>query len=362
MLNKRHGGPKRFVLNLIKALAKLDQRSQYLILLDQDFDFQFELPSNFKKIILGGKSKLIYEYLFLPRFSYKNKIDILIAPTSTFAPYFKSKKISILHDLIYFERDHQREFNFFDNLHHKIMIKVCGRYSLVNACVSGFTKQRAKDLLGLSNTCIIGEGVEEKFKPVNDQNTLNSVIKKYNLKLPFVFYIGSLSPRKNVERLVQAFGKIKGKVPHRLYLFSGYSWQDKSVVELLKRDEYRDLIIQKGFIDEHDLPAVYSLASLLAFPTLYEGFGLPILEAQACGCPVLTSSATSCPEVAGSSAYLINPYSTNDIAKGLEIVLKDENYQRELISQGFKNVKRYTWEKTASKLLETFNYGSIREK
>jgi glycosyltransferase involved in cell wall biosynthesis len=105
-------------------------------------------------------------------------------------------------------------------------------------------------------------------------------------------------------------------------------------------------------VDEDDLPKIYNLADLLLFPSLYEGFGLPILEAQACGCPVLTSSVTSCPEVAGNGAHIVDPYSIDEIREGTLKILKDNIYKEQLIQKGLENVKKFSWEKTANKILE----------
>jgi glycosyltransferase involved in cell wall biosynthesis len=105
-------------------------------------------------------------------------------------------------------------------------------------------------------------------------------------------------------------------------------------------------------VDEDDLPKIYNLADLLLFPSLYEGFGLPILEAQACGCPVLTSNVTSCPEVAGDGAHIVDPYSVDEIRDGILKIIKDNNYKEQLIKKGFENIKRFSWEKSARKILE----------
>jgi glycosyltransferase involved in cell wall biosynthesis len=351
ILNKRHGGPKRFSLNLIKALIKIDKKNTYYLILDKDFEFPFKLPKKFKKIKLKTKSILIFEYLNLPLFTYKEKIDYLILPNLTFAPYLKSKKLPVFHDIIYFEKDQKREFRFFDNLHNKIMISICKKLSSSNLCVSEFTESRVKDILGLKKTEVIGEGVEDSFKPITNKKKLNKIIKKYNLKVPFIFYIGSLSPRKNIKRLIFAFDSIKNEIPHNLYLFGGYSWLDKDIKELLNQEKYKDRVFKKGFIEEEDLPALYSLSTCFIYPSLYEGFGLPILEAQACGCPVISSNTTSIPEVGGNSIYFINPYNEDEIAKAILNITKDKKLREELIKKGYKNIKRFSWEKTARKVL-----------
>jgi glycosyltransferase involved in cell wall biosynthesis len=124
------------------------------------------------------------------------------------------------------------------------------------------------------------------------------------------------------------------------------------VSKYIKENDLDRRVIKIGFVDEDDLPKIYNLADLLLFPSLYEGFGLPILEAQACGCPVLTSNVTSCPEVAGDGAHIVDPYSVDEIRDGILKIIKDNNYKEQLIKKGFENIKRFSWEKSARKILE----------
>jgi glycosyltransferase involved in cell wall biosynthesis len=270
-----------------------------------------------------------------------------------FSPFIKaSKKIIFFHDIIYFEKKIKRESKFFDHLHHKIMIKVSKNFSNKNICISKFTEKRVNELLGIKNTQVVYLGVEDNFKVIKEENILNKIINKYNLKKPFIFYIGSLSPRKNLVRIIKAFNTIKEKIPHNLYLFGGYSWRDKEVINLLNKTNSDNRIIRGGFVEEKDLPLIYNLADLYLYPSLYEGFGLPILEAQACGCPVLTSNVASCPEVAGKGARIVNPYLVEEISEGIMKILNDKKYKEELIKNGFKNVKRFSWEKSTKKILD----------
>lgn len=355
ILNKRHGGPKRFLLNLLKSISKLDKKNEYVLIFEQECELGFKLPKNFEIVVLKTKKILIFEQLLVPRYTSKNNFDVYFVTDPVLSPFVKAKKrVVVYHDIIYFEKDQEREFKFFENLHHKFMIPISAKYTDVNLCVSEFTESRVKKLLGLSNTRVILEGVEDSFKVVRDRKKLDKVIKKYNLKLPFIFYIGSLSPRKNVIRIIKAFCRIKKEIPHNLYLLGGYSWRDKEVLDLI--DEVNDdgRIIRGGFIDEEDLPIIYNLANLYLFPSLYEGFGLPILEAQACGCPVLTSNISSMPEVAGKGGVLVNPYKINDIAKGIKNILNDDELQEDLVKKGLKNSKKFSWDKCAERVLKVF--------
>lgn len=353
-LNKRHGGPKRYLLNLLIELFKIDKKNDYYLLLNKNFDFNGKLPSNFRKIILYTSSKLLFEYFLVPIYVNRNNFDLYFVPDAVFSPIIKARKIvTTYHDIIYFEKKQKREFKFIENMHHKIMIPICKNLSSKNICVSNFTQKRSRKILNLKNSKVILEGIEEKFKPIKDKELIHKIIKKYNLKMPFIFYIGSLSPRKNPIRIIHAFNSIKHDIPHTLYFFGGYSWRDKEVLKLINNTN-DNRIEKKGFVNEEDLIYLYNAADLFVYPSLYEGFGLPILEAQACGCPVITSNLASMPEVANNSAILINPYNVKEISKVILKTIKDQKLKNDLVKKGLKNVKRFSWKKCARETLKVY--------
>jgi glycosyltransferase involved in cell wall biosynthesis len=355
VLNKRHGGPKRFLSNTLQSLIQIDKKNNYYLLLDRDYNFETALPDNFRKIVFNTKNKFLFEYIYVPVYSYKMNFDIYYVSDPVFSPLVKAnKKITVFHDIIYFEKNQKREFNFIQNLHHKTMIPLSSKFSSVNLCVSKFTESRVHNLLGITNTSVIYEGIEDKFRVISNTHKIDEVIKKYNLKLPFIFYIGSLSPRKNTVGIIKAFDSIKNDVPHNLYLFGGYSWKDKEVIELLDRPSATNRIFRGGFVEEEDLPVIYNLADAFLYPSFYEGFGLPILEAQACGCPVITSNVSSMPEVAGEGAILVDPYSIEEIANAISKIIKDTHLRDNLIQKGFANCKLFSWEKCAEETVRVF--------
>jgi len=353
-LNKRHGGPKRFLLNLLLNLAKVDLQNEYIIILDKKLSFSLSLPGNFKIVVLKTKSRLIYEYIKLPFFVNRLKPDIYIVPDPCFSPLIKTKKIAIYHDIIYFEKDQKREFKFFDNLHHKIMIPLCGKRANLNICDSNFTQARVKELLGFKNTKVIYLGVEESFRPHPSNNFSDKILKKYNITKPFIFYIGSMSPRKNVERMISSFLLIKNEISHNLYLLGGYSWKDAKIRKILEKDEVKDRVKKIGYIDEADLPIIYSLADVFLYPSLYEGFGLPILESQACACPVITSNIGAMKEIAGDGAMLINPFDEKNISLAIKNLTSNSALRLEIIERGKKNLDRFSWLNFAKELIAQY--------
>ncbi|MCX7698061.1 MAG: glycosyltransferase family 4 protein [Candidatus Goldbacteria bacterium] len=357
VLTERKGGPYRYTVNVIRELSKIDKKNKYYLFVNADINLDFSLNSNFDIIIKKTKSKLYFDYFYLPAISHRYNIDIWLFPKNTFSPMIKGKKVPVFHDIVYFEKGlHFREFNYFDNLHHKLMIPINGKISAVNIAVSNFTAQRMQDLLKIpaEKISIIKEGVEEVFFKKHHKKQLQSIIKKYNLKLPYFFYSGSLSPRKNMLNVLKAFNCIKDTLPHNLYVTGGYSWRDNEVFEFIKDNKLENRVIKLGYIPDEDLVGLYKLADCYLYPSLYEGFGLPILEAQACGCPVITSNVSSCPEVAGDGALIVDPYNVKEIADAMELIVKNPKLKNKLIQAGKKNVRKYSWEICAREMVLLF--------
>lgn len=356
VLNERHGGPARYTMNVIRELAAIDRTNRYHILMYDIRDFDFQLPSNFVVSVVRFRSKLFFDYIYIPFFSWRKRIDIFLFPKNTFSPLVRGKKIPVYHDIVYFEDFNFREFKYFDNLHHRIMIPVAARFSWIDLTVSDFTASRMKSLLNIRQEKIrvVKEGVEDHFRRISDKKRLARVKKTFNLRTPFFFYAGSLSPRKNMLNVIRAFTRIKDSIPHVIYFTGGDSWLDSEVYDMIRDGGLEDRIVRLGYIGEEDLVAMYNLADCYLYPSLYEGFGLPILEAQACGCPVITSNVSSCPEVAGEGALYVNPHDAEDIAWAMLSIVKDANLKKKLVQAGLQNCRQYTWEKTARDIYRLF--------
>jgi len=359
LLNERKGGPYRYQVNILNELSVIDKENSYILLVNEKLidDFKFLKNKNFRQIVFPIKNKIIFDYIYLPIFSLINRIDIFFFPKTTFAPYIKGKKISLYNDIIYFEKFNFREFKFFDNLHHKLMIPICARFSIADIAISNSTSDRMKALLNIKEEKInmIYDGVEDSFHQINDKKILENVASKYNLKFPFLFFAGSLSPRKNIINIIKAFEIIKDTIPHNIYFTAGESWNDSDVFRYVEEHKLSSRVIKLGFLSEEELVVLYNLADCYLYPSLYEGFGLPILEAQACGCPVITSNLTSCPEVAGEGAVIIDAYSIEDLSAGILKIVNNRNFRKDLIKKGFENIKRFSWKKAAKEHLELFN-------
>ena len=342
------GGVLRFITNILNELNKMSDIDIYLVHNHNNFNSMF---SNITKIFLHNKNKLYFDYYLSFIALSKLKPDYIIytknvIPLTHF--FLKNKKITIIHDLAYFKKE-LKAYKFLDTLFMKTFMKTTAKHSNYIAAVSDSTKNDIAEYFSVpeSKITVINEGVENDFRIL--KNLGEDLLRKYEIKKPFLFYSGSISPRKNLVRIIKAFNLIKDKVPYSLCITGAQQWNTSEFKDL-KFDEDRVKII--GYVSEKELIALYNLADIYLFPSLYEGFGLPILEAQACGCPVITSNISSCPEVAGDAAIIVNPYSVNEIAENIVKLHESTELKQELIAKGFENIKRYSWKKTTTKLIE----------
>ena len=220
--------------------------------------------------------------------------------------------------------------------------------------ISQFSRDEIVALLGVSpeRVHVVPCACAETMRRVQETEVLARVREKYGLSERFVLFVGNANPRKNLHRLMQAFDMAKEHgIPHQLVIAGEQGWKfDRG--EARKGLKHPEDIRFIGFVPDEDMPTLYSAASLFAFPTLYEGFGIPVLEAQACGTPVLTSNCSSLPEVGGDAVVYVDPYDENAIRDGMLKLLWDPDLAASLVEKGYENVKRFSWEKSAALLNE----------
>jgi len=197
---------------------------------------------------------------------------------------------------------------------------------------------------------------EEIYQPLKKEE-YNTIYKKYNLPEHFILYVGTLEPRKGVKNLIISFYKVKQKVPylpHKLVIAGKKTNEYKNLLEVAKKLHLEKDIIFMGYIPKADLPKLYNAADLFVFPSFYEGFGLPPLEAMACGTPVIASNRSSVPEIVGDGGIIVDPTDIDKIAEIMLEVLTNESLKKELSKKGLKRAKLFSWEKTTKKTLKIY--------
>jgi glycosyltransferase involved in cell wall biosynthesis len=200
---------------------------------------------------------------------------------------------------------------------------------------------------------ILYHGVTSNFRPVTDPLQLQEVRQKYGLgQSSFILSLGTVQPRKNYQRLIQALGRVGGEI--NLVIAGGKGWGYENILAEVAKQGLQGRVHFPGFVAEADLPALYSAATIFVYPSLYEGFGLPVLEAMACGLPVIASDYSSLPEVVGKAGLLVNPGEVEAIAAAIHRLLEDETLRQALSSAGLARAAEFTWARMVSQLVELY--------
>jgi glycosyltransferase involved in cell wall biosynthesis len=211
---------------------------------------------------------------------------------------------------------------------------------------------------------VLYSGVDPRFRPDPEPGERERLGARYGIgDRPYVLSVGTLQPRKNFVRLIRAFARLSPaalRLAPSLVIAGGHGWLYEEVLQEAER--HRDRVRLLGFVDDADLPALYRNAALFVFPSFYEGFGLPVLEAMACGVPVVCSNASSLPEVAGDAALLVDPRDEQGLATAMERALTDETLRAGMRTKGLRQAARFTWDRAARQLLSVFEAVFSREK
>ncbi len=273
-------------------------------------------------------------------------------------PGVRGKKIAIIYDMTY-KTYPETVRNRTRHLLNLALEKSCQRADHI-ITISEFSKKEIMKYLGIpkDKITVMPCGVDFSiYHPNYSVDEVNKVVEKYNIDSPYILYLGTLEPRKNIERLIQAYGKLseeKKNLP-KLVLAGRKGWMYESIFKTVKTLNLEEKIIFTGYVDEKDAPILMKGAEIFLFPSIYEGFGMPPLEAMACGTPVLVSNVSSLPEVVGDAGIQVNPFSIESIKNGMEYLINNKEKRLELSLRGIQKSKAFTWDVSAQILRKVFN-------
>jgi glycosyltransferase involved in cell wall biosynthesis len=358
------GGIGRYVRELVAALAKEDPHTLYrLFVAGTELK---SLPSSIAENFTWKPTRLTPRWLAriwhraqlpIPVEVFTGKVDLFHATDFVLPPTRpKTKTLLTVHDLSFVrvpEAASPRLKAYLDS----VVPRSIKRADHVLA-----DSQATKlDLISLYNvpdekTTVLLSGVEERFVPIGDEEVLLTTRSKYGIgKRPYVLAVGTVQPRKNYGRLIQALARLREQgYDLSLVIAGGRGWLEDPIFETIISTNMQDYVHMIGFADDSDLPALYRAACCLAFPSLYEGFGFPILEAMASGTPVVTSNVSSLPEVAGDAALMVDPYDIDAITDSIRRLVEDATLRSHLIQTGMERVKSFTWENSARQLRQIY--------
>lgn len=354
------GGIGRYVRELTVALAKIDHTSPYrLFVSGAQHDDLSHMPSDnfvWKPTAITPKwlARIWHRArLPIPVEVFTGKVNLFHATDFVLPPTLPTTKTLLtVHDLSFIRVPETASPKL------KAYLDTVVPRSVRNTDHILADSQATKDdLIDLYDTpadkiTVLLSGVNQRFKPVDDKSELESTRDKYNLgDKRYVFSVGTVQPRKNYSRVIRSVSQLRQNGFDIHYVIAGgKGWLEDEMYETIQETKMEEYVQLLGFVDDVDLPALYSGSECLIIPSLYEGFGLPILEAMACGVPVITSNVSSLPEVAGEATLLIDPFDTDAITESLHNVLTNLEERTRLIKGGFQQVSQFTWERSARQL------------
>jgi len=362
-IGAQQGGNETYIRNLIKSLAEIDGDNRYIIYLANaraaaqwrdEFTNQY---TNFSVKLLPPPTPLVRVPVFLAYELFRRPVDVLHVQY-TAPPFCRIPVVATIHDLA-FERMPET-FTRRGSFQLKLTVRRTAKKAARIVTVSEYSRQ---DLLSIyklppEKVVVTYNGIESCFTPrPSFPNEAEEVRGRFGISRDFLLAVGSLQPRKNLVRLIRAYAKLRSEregFTQQLVIVGRKLWLAHEIFDEVKKQRWADDVILTGYVADEDLPSLYRAARAFVYPSLFEGFGLPPLEAMACGTPAVTSGVSSLPEVTGDAALLIDPNDEQALANALIEIVNDERLRAELREKGIAQAKKFTWRDAAEKTLKLY--------
>lgn len=353
------GGNESYATNLIEALAAIDQANRYTLYVTKREAverFGNRWP-NFSVRSTLPHTPLIRIPLTLSAELRRNPVDVLHVQF-TAPPFSPCPVVVSIHDLSF---EHlPQTFKWRSRKQLRITVRRTARQASQVIALSEYARNDIVNTYQVSpeKISVIPLSAGDSFRPIRNEEELQRVRQTYGIKGEYMLSVGAIQPRKNLSRLVAAYSRLRHAKPEvklpKLVLAGKCAWLYDETLRAIKELELSDAVIVTGYVPERDLPALYSGALCFIYPSYFEGFGLPPLEAMQCGVPVIVGDRTSLPEVVGDAGILVDPFDVDALAAAIEKVISDSNLRTELSLQGLARAKLFNWQETARQTLAVY--------
>ncbi len=353
IFRKNKHGMDVVALEIIRRFQQFDTENEYFILVAPGDDVCLQSSKNMHVLTLSCPTYPLWEQVALPLAVRRIKPDLLHCTSNTAPLFCKAPLVLTLHDIIYLEPRQQSSHSAYQNMgwyyRRFVVPRILGRCKKI-ITVSEFERQRIQHTLHLDDTVLVAihNGFSSHFKPVEHPE---EITHKYLKDNRYILFLGNTDPKKNTHRTLKAYGMYVQQTENPLPLLIAdlpESFLEKVIADI-EMPFIKEHLRTTGYISNTDLPAIYSGAAVFLYTSLRESFGIPLLEAMACGTPVITSNTSSMPEVAGEAALFVDPFDENDIAEKLINLLNDNALIDSFRKRGLERVNLFSWEQTARK-------------
>jgi glycosyltransferase involved in cell wall biosynthesis len=353
------GGNESYAINLIEALAEIDQTNLYTLYVTKRaaidrFDRRWP---NFKVKLTLPHTPLVRIPLTLSRELRRNPVDVLHVQY-TAPPFAPCPVVTTIHDLAF---EHLPEtFNRRSWMQLRLTVRQTARRAAHIITVSEYSREDISRTYGIApqRITVTPEAAPAGFSPVTNETELRRIRENYGIHENYILSLCSIQPRKNLVRLIEAYSCLRGVRPEvklpQLVLAGKRGWLDSETFRAAERTDLGKEILFTGYVPEPDLAGLYSGAICFVYPSYFEGFGLPLVEAMQCGVPVIAGNRTSLPEIVGEAGLLFDPFDTQALVRALTQVIDDSEYRAVLRSKGLERAKNFDWKTTARLTLAVY--------
>ncbi len=351
----KYRGLGRYIKKLVDGVTRLNDNNQYVIFLTRENYDEFKTDNKrIKKVLMNARWYSLKEQIIVSWIIKREKVDLMHFPHFNVPLNYNKKYIVTIHDLII---DHFPTSRATNLPKWQYNLKLKGYQKIIRHAIAKADKIIVPTKFGKIDLISMYQVPENKIKVIYEGYFLDTTheesdIKRFNIAKPYLLYVGAAYPHKNLEMLVKAFENVNKEDKYQLVLVGNI---DKFYERVKKKINSSDILFT-GYVSESELKGLYQKALIYIFPSLYEGFGLPPLEAQAHGLPVISSNESCLPEVLEDSVIYFDPRNEIDIIKKINLILNDQNLRGELVIKGRENIKRFSWEKMISETEEIYEY------
>jgi glycosyltransferase involved in cell wall biosynthesis len=356
---QKEGGVKVYTRSLLPRLFSIGSAHQFVLIYQNPrLIGTYGDQPNVEEIALTLPGSVLWDQVGIPWVAARKKLDLVFNPKFTVPLIGSFRKAFVLHGSEWFVIP--RHFLWYDRLYLKLGVPLYLRAADALIAVSHAVRKDALRCTRVAPRKVIAiqNGYDtSRFRRVVDAERLGAVRKRYELPERFVLWAGQIESRKNIGRLLQGFARIARYIPHQLVIAGAQRFTfpmaagAERELQLIDALGLQDRVHFAGWISHEDLPAVYSLADLFLFPSLHEGFGIPLLEAMACGCPIVTANTCAPPEVTDAAAFLVDPLNVDSIAWAIKEVLRNEDLRTSMVARGLERARDFSWERCALEVL-----------
>lgn len=356
---KLAGGSVTYALKLLKEISILDKQNQFVIYINKECEnINFNVGSNFTIRVLKFEYSSVYlryfwEQFILPFYVFKDKIDLLHSLGYVTPLFTTAKKVVSILDINY--KGHSNNMSAIKRFLLGSMINLSAKFSKKIITISDFSKKQIVEYTKANSNKVIVTLLSGSSDIFYTENlTSASIFKRYNIDNKYIIAFSSPSPHKNIEGLIVAVEEIFKNTPNLKMVLVGHQNKSQNLKNSIQKHKLSKNIIFTGFVPDEDIEPLLSNAELFVFPSLYEGFGIPLLDAQACRVPVVSSNAGSLPEVGGDAVLYFNPENIIDMRNAISKVLEDDSFANDIVEKGLENRLKFSWKKTALETLAVY--------